>query len=274
MKKLLVILAVSTLTFQVTSAQTVDEILTNYFEAMGGLDKIKEQQSRKMEANMTMGGMSFAAVIIEKEPNKQRVDVDIQGTQLVQAFDGETAWTINPFATGTEPQKMPEQEAQDMIKQQFEDPFIDYKDKGHSVALEGKEEIEGAQCYKLKLTKANGDIEYHFFDAEYYVPVMSRTTQSGGPMAGMAADTYLSDYQEIDGMLFPYYLETKVNGQTAQTITITSVELNPEVEDDFFLFPGAKEMKKKEEMIKNAPKGDKKSEDGAERTKEKRKKNN
>lgn len=274
MKRLLIALAAVALAFQVPSAQSVDEILANYFENMGGLEKLKEQKSRKMETNMSMGGMEFAAVITEKEPNKQRVDVDIQGMQLVQAYDGETAWTINPFATGTEPQKMPDHEAEEMIKQKFQDPFIDYEAKGHTVELEGQEEIEGAQCYKLKLTKENGDIEYHYFDAEYFVPVMARTTQSAGPMAGMAAETYLSDYQEVDGLMFPFYLETKVNGQTAQTITITSVELNPEVEDDFFLFPGSKEMKEKEEMIKNAPKGDMKSGTDTERTKAKRKKNN
>ncbi|MDX1407169.1 MAG: hypothetical protein R3330_03520, partial [Saprospiraceae bacterium] len=248
-----------------------------YFESMGGKEKIKALQSRKMEATMSMGGMEFSGTIIEKAPNKQRVDVDIQGMQLVQAYDGETAWTINPFATGTEPQKMPEAEAEQMVKQKFEDPFIDYASKGHTVELEGKEEVEGAECFKLKLTKDNGDVEYHFFDAEYFIPVMSRTTQTSGPAAGMPAETFLSDYQEVNGIMFPFFLETKVNGQTAQKITLTSVELDVDVDDAFFAFPGAKNKMKeaeKEQMLKNAPKGEMKSGDEMEKTKAKKKKNN
>ncbi|MDX1478016.1 MAG: hypothetical protein R3301_09960, partial [Saprospiraceae bacterium] len=174
MKKLILLLAVTTFALQIPTAQNVDEILSQYFENMGGLEKLKAMDSRKMHATMSMGGMEFSGTIVEKEPNMQRVDVDIQGMKLVQAYDGETAWTINPFATGTEPQKMPDAEAEQMVKQQFEDPFIDYAKKGHTVEYEGTEEVEGAQCHKLKLTKDNGDVEYYFFDSEYYIPIMMR----------------------------------------------------------------------------------------------------
>ena len=241
MKKISLLLFCGILSFQIASAQTVDEILHESFESQGGLEKIKAMKTRTMKGTMNMGGMTFPGVVSEMEPNFQRVDVDIQGTKLVQAYDGIAAWTINPFQYGEHPQKMPEEEAADFVSQTFHSPFIDYQAKGHAVELEGTEEIEGAEAYKVKLTKKDGDVEYHFFDAEYYVPIMVRTTVKAGPGKGAAAETFLSDYQDVDGIMFPFFIETKMNGQTVQSVTLSEVDLSPEFEDDFFDFPATAE---------------------------------
>ena len=37
-------------------------------------------------------------------------------------------------------------------------PLIDYKAKGHTVELLGKDKVEGTDCYKLKVTLKNGDV--------------------------------------------------------------------------------------------------------------------
>jgi outer membrane lipoprotein-sorting protein len=235
----LCILALSGLALQAQDAEvpSVDEILATYFENTGGLEAWKKLNSMKMTGNMSMQGMDFPGTIYQKRPNMQRVEVNVQGKELIQAYDGQTAWWINPFMGSEDPQPMPAEMAEEMTKDQFEDDFIDYAKKGHTVEYVGTEEVEGADCYVLKLTKANGDVEQHFFDMEYMVPIMQRTTVSEGPMKGQASDTFLSDYQEVDGLMVPYFLETKIAGQSIQKITITSIELNNEVEDTMFSMP-------------------------------------
>jgi len=42
----------------------------------------------------------------------------------------------------------------------FDGSLVDYKAKGHTVELVGKESVEGADTFKLKVTKKNGNIEY------------------------------------------------------------------------------------------------------------------
>ncbi len=232
--------------FSSVQAQEVDEILKNYFESMGGLEKIKEMKSTKMEGIMSMGPMEFPGVITAMEPNLQRVDVNVQGKEIVQAYDGETAWMVNPFQGGEAAQKMPEEMAEEMVNDEFQDSFIDYKDKGHKVELLGREEVEGAETYKIKLTKKNGDIEYYYFDTEYYIPIMTKSTVKSGPGKGQEVETYLSDYQEVDGIMMPFYIETKTGGETMQKITIKEVVLNPEIEEGFFDFPAASEEDKEE----------------------------
>jgi len=73
------------------AAQTVDEVIAKSFEARGGLGKLKAVQSIRMTAKMTMGPMELPMVIEAKRPASLRIDVTIQGTVAVQAYDGTTA---------------------------------------------------------------------------------------------------------------------------------------------------------------------------------------
>lgn len=216
---------------------SVDQVIQNYFANTGGLDKWKTLESSKMVGNMSMQGMEFPGTITAKAPNKQRVDVSVQGKQIVQAYDGQTAWMINPFQTGDEPQKMPAEYAEEMTKQEFQSPFLNYKEKGNTVELLGKKTVEGAETYEVKLTKKNGDVEFHYFDAENFVTIMVKTPISSGPMKGQESEMYLSDYQEVNGLFFPFFLESKIGGQTMQKISIQSIEVNGKFEDAVFAYP-------------------------------------
>ena len=218
-------------------AQTADEILAKSFEALGGVDKWKTLKTTKMEGNMSMQGFEFPGTIFAATPNRQRVEVSVQGNSIVQAFDGQNAWWINPFSGSTEAQLMPDEMAASLKDFQFQNELIDYAAKGHAVALEGKETVEGAETFKLKLTKKNGDVEYHFIDSETYAPIMIRTTAKAGPTKGQVAETFMSDYQEVNGMMFPFFMETKAGGQSLQKITIKSIKLDEAYEDSLFLFP-------------------------------------
>ncbi|MDX1667425.1 MAG: hypothetical protein R3350_09360 [Saprospiraceae bacterium] len=245
MKKSLFVLLGFLLMAASAQAQTVSEILENYFENSGGKEKWESLESTRMKGKMAMQGMEFPGMVIAVPPNKQRVEVNVQGMEIVQAYDGETAWWINPMQ-GPDPQKMPAVMAEAMTQQEFESPFINYEEKGHQLELLGTKEVEGAETYELKLTKADGQVQYYYFDSEYYVPIMVKTAITTGPAKGQEAETFLSDYQEIDGLMMPYFIETKVGGQTIQKMTIDTIVLNETFEEAFFAFP-KKEAEEKNE---------------------------
>jgi outer membrane lipoprotein-sorting protein len=216
---------------------TVDQVLENYFEITGGVENWKDLNSMKMTAVMSMQGMEFNGVITQMRPNKQRVEVNIQGQSMIQAYDGEDAWWIFPMQTGPDPQNMPAEMAEDMVKEKFEDEFIDYAEKGHTVEMIGTKEVDGAQTYEIKMTKENGDVVYYYFDTEYFVPIMQKAEVSEGPMKGQFVERYLSDYQEVDGMMIPHFMEVKINGQFTQKITLKEIKLNPELDESIFSRP-------------------------------------
>ncbi len=218
-------------------AQSVDDIINNYIANTGGADKWKSLKATKANANFSMSGFEFPGVMYNTNTNKMRVNVNVQGMEIVQAYDGQTGWMINPFMGGQEPQKMPAEQVEEMAKQEFESPFIDYQNKGHKVELLGEETVDGTATYKVKLSKKNGDVEFYFFDKENYVPIMSKRAVTSGPAKGQEAETYYSDYQEVNGLILPFYTETKIGGQSLQKIVIKSVELNPAVDESMFAFP-------------------------------------
>jgi len=234
---LLLAMVLSLTSSAIINAQTADEIIDTYLENIGGKDAWRKIKSMKITGSGAQMGMNFPLTVYAKHPNKNKVVVDIQGKQLIEAFDGEVAWTINPFMGGTEPTKKTAEETAEAAKETFEDDLLDYAKKGHSVSLEGTEEIDGVNAHKLKLTKKSGDEVMYFFDPDDLVPIMVRNFPQAGPMKGQTIETYSSDYQEVDGLFMPFSIEQKVGGQIMMTMTADKVELGVEIEDSSFSFP-------------------------------------
>jgi outer membrane lipoprotein-sorting protein len=224
------------------NAQTADEIVTKYFENTGGLAKWKEIKSVKMEASAPTPQGEFPLFLYHKSPNKSKIVVNVQGKEFVQAaYDGETAWNFNPFA-GTEPTKLDDDAAKALKGRQIEHELIDYKKKGHAISLEGKEEVGGVQCYKIKFEKnklndAEDVTEYHYFDANSFLQVMQQGYVPFGPMKGKEVQSYMSDYREVNGFKVPFMIEEKSEGNTISKIVIKKYSINEDIDDSVFAFP-------------------------------------
>ena len=191
---------------------------------------------------MNSQGLDLPITIYEKAPVKQKMVMQVQGVEFIQAYDGVDAWMLNPFQGGKDPVKLSEEESKEVKDQKFEDEFIDYQKKGHEVTLQGTEEIDGVKCHKIQLIKnKNNDqedvTEFYYFDAENFVPILRKSYVRSGANKGTEVNTYLSDYQEVKGLMFPFFLEAKINGQTVQKITIESVSLDEAMDDSIFAFP-------------------------------------
>jgi outer membrane lipoprotein-sorting protein len=227
-------------------AQTADEIISNYLENTGGVENWKELEGIKIEAKLNQGGMEIPLNIIQTKDGKQMTTITFQGTTIKQGvFDGETLWNTN-MAT-MKPEKAPAEltQVQKLEANDFPDSFIDYKEKGYTAELMGKETIEGAETYKIKLTKEpitlDGEevenVTYYYFDTEAFVPVAQETEVKAGPQKGVMSQAKMSDYQEVDGFYFPFSMSQGVKDGPSQPIEIVSITLNPDVDDSEFAFP-------------------------------------
>lgn len=81
------------------------------------------------------------------------------------------------------------------------------------------------------------DISYYFFDTENFIPIMIENEIKTGQGKGMVSQVTMSDYQEVDGLFFPFSMAQGVKGLGSQPIVISKIELNPTVEDSEFVFP-------------------------------------
>lgn len=239
--KLVTFLAIFTISFAL-QAQTADEIISKYLSTIGGTDKLKVLKSMQFDGKVATPQGDIPMSYYLKTPNKSKMTLNFQGQEFVMtAFDGTTGWYKNPMQGGNVPQKMDEEQTKELALEEFEDEFIDYKKKGHAITLEGKEEIDGVQCFKIKLeknkTNDKDDVtEYHYFDAENFVPILQKSYVRSGPSKGTEMQTFMSDYQEVEGLMMPFFIEQKMNGQSVGKITIEKITLNT-LEDSVFSFP-------------------------------------
>jgi outer membrane lipoprotein-sorting protein len=240
-------LALLPLTFLLTvSAQegglSVDDIVKKNIDARGGLDKMKAIQSIKMTGKMVMGGgqMEAPMTLQMKRPSLVRIDMEFQGQAVVQGYDGTTAWSINPFTGGAEAQKMSDDEAEALKENSDMDgTLIDYKAKGHKIELAGKEDLAGKPAYKLKVTKKNGKTETVYVDATSFLEVKTVAMRK---MMGneMEMESFTSDYRPVSGVLIPFNIDSKAEGNSVMTLTLEKIEANVAVDDALFKMPAAK----------------------------------
>jgi len=231
MKKLLILFSVALFSATAVQAQniTVDGIIDNYLENIGGADAWKKVKSmRIMGSVMTeMGAMDVE--VASMEPNLSKITITVQGMTLIpQAFDGEVAWGLNPFAGDTEATKMPDEAAGEIKKQAFQNEFIDYKTKGSTVELLGTKEIDGTETYEVKLVNKDEVEKFYYFDTENFVPIMQKQVEEVGPMKGKVSEIYVSSYQEVDGLMIAHTIEQKIDGVTIREITADKFVFNPE----------------------------------------------
>ncbi len=228
------------------NAQTADEILANYFENIGGLENLKKIEGMKMTAKVNNGGMEIPLEIYQFKGGKQLTIINFQGKELKQGvFDGETLWSHNFMTMKAEKSDAETTANMKLNNNDFPDPFIDYKEKGYLVELLGKEDIDGTETFKIKLTKEpitvdgkeEEDVSFYFFDTENFVPIAIQSEIKTGQGKGMIQEITFSDYQEVDGLYFPFSMTQGVKGQPGAPITISAIELNPEVDDSVFAFP-------------------------------------
>jgi outer membrane lipoprotein-sorting protein len=227
------------------SAQTADEIIDTYFENTGGVDNWNALTSMRSKATIIQDGMEFPLTIINMKDGRQLVQFEVQGKVLTQAFDGEVAWGHNFMTMEAEKSDAEATENMKRESRDFPDPFLNYKDKGYAIELMGKETVEGVECFKIKLTKKpqlvdGQDVDnfsYFFFDTENFVPIVVETEIKSGQMKGNVSRGTFSDYDEVEGLYFPFSITEGIKDQGAQTINFTSFELNPEIDDAIFKFP-------------------------------------
>ena len=243
MKKLTLLCLAATLVAAAVGAEemTMDDLLAAHFEALGGADKLQAVESAQFNGKMAMGpGMEVPFTMVFRRPKNMRMEFTMQGMTGVQAYDGETAWSIMPFMGKTDPEVMADDQAKEIKEQaDFDGPLMDWQEKGHQVELMGLEETEGTEAYKLKVSLANGDVRYHFLDSEYFILIKQegKTIMQGNEIE---FETILSDYKEVDGLMFPHSIENRAKGQPeGQVITIEEIELGVDVNDEMFAMPEA-----------------------------------
>jgi len=216
-------------------SQEASEILKKMVEAQGGkkvLEKIKDMTSSGTLELIQMG-MTGSITIYKKEPDKVRMDIEVMGMIITQAFDEETAWWVNP-QTGSR-EEAPEQQAEDMKRRALGiDVFIYPEKYGISFAYKGKEKIEEKDYLVLEQTFSDGRKETLYIDPKTYLTYKSKSTTMNQMGVEVEQEIFKSDFKKVDGMTIAYSIIIFQDGEESMNLTLTDVSFNSGLEDSLF----------------------------------------
>ncbi len=213
-----------------TQAQTVDEIVSKHVDAVGGLDNWKKITSIKREGSFNVQGTDVTVTITVLNNKGSRQDITVGGTAGYVIVTPTAGWSFLPFQGQSEVENMPAETLKD--RQPGLDAagaLIDYKAKGHKVELQGKETIDGVECYKLKVTHSNGTMVTDYIDTKNYYMVRTVSTQHANGQE-VEQTVSFSNFQKLPEGIVVAMTITQQFGD----ITITKVEVNKPVDESIF----------------------------------------
>jgi len=222
-------------------AQTVDEIIAKNAQARGGLDKLHAIKTLRMTARISEDEFRATYIQENKREDKVREETLFQGMTRIEAYDGHTAWKINPFGGRKDPELISAEESKTLINNaDVEGPLADYKQKGHKAELIGRDPVEGTDCYKIKLTLRDGDVRYYYLDADSFLEIKyeSQVRVRGSIRY---TETMLGDYEQVDGVYFPFAIQrSEIGSEERTTFTVEKIDVNVPLGDSLFSLPSPK----------------------------------
>ena len=232
MKNLIVfgLFILSLVLVQFAQAQTADEVVNKYIDALGGKDKLSSLKSVKLTGSMSIQGTDISLTITKLHMKGMRMDISVMGTENYQIITPDKGTMFMPVQGMASPTDMPEEQLKAAQSQlDVQSSLLDYKEKGNSIELLGKEKVDGADNFKMKITFKNGITSTYFIGADNYRlnKSVSKRTINGEEME--IENTY-SNYKQVDGFWFPFTATSSVQGET----NYDKIETNVPVDESIF----------------------------------------
>ncbi len=247
MKKLFTVLSFIIFIITFLNAQSLDEIIKKNIAVKGGAEKLNSIKTVQIEGKMIRMGMEMKISMKYKKPSMIIMEINISDKKIILGYDGKTAWQISPFTGIDGPQEMTGEQADQIIENldMFEDPFLDYKKKGNKIEFIGKDDLEGTEVFKLKLTKKDGRIVVFFLDSDSFIELKTEMIKKKKDGKETVFESYMGDYKQVNGMMIAHSIKIKVNGIDMGNMIIESIKFNQPLESNLFKMPKKKQVKKK-----------------------------
>jgi hypothetical protein len=214
-------------------AQTVDDIIGKYVDAIGGKDKLSQIKSVYMEGTVSVMGMDGPALTTLVVGKGYRSDIEVNNTKIVQVVTDKSGWMINPYAGATDPTPMPDEQYQAGKDELWiGGALLNYKANGYTAELLPKD----GNNYPVKIT-AGKNVTTYFIDANTYLLNKLSLTATVQGQATDVTTTY-GNYQKTDfGYMTPYKVDVDL-GQVQLGYVIKSVTVNKDIDPKVFEMPG------------------------------------
>lgn len=217
------------------NALSVDDIVARNIKARGGMTKLAGIKTLRATYSSEEDGKPVRLVELQKRPNKLRRNISFQGNVIVFAYDGQSAWQSSSQGKG--PSAVPADLALELKEEaDIDGAMVNYKEKGSTLELVGKEKLNGKDVYNLKIKLKDGQVRNIYLDARSFLEVKETGFfEKGGKRVDFV--TFYKSYRPVQGILFPFVVEQKEGEEESQNTYLKKIEINLPAADSLFTMP-------------------------------------
>ncbi len=210
--------------------QTADEIIARHIEAIGGRDNWARVKSIRMETLMKQQGAEIRTSYLLVDRKAMRADVSIMGMSGYTVITTSEGWSFSPWSGQTKAEAMTPDDVKNAQESlDLQDKFLTYKDLGKKLDYFGTDDIDGTECYKLKMTGKDGFETTFYIDPDNYqvIKQVQKLVANGQEMENAS---YFSDFTPLpEGIVVPM-----INSSDWGSTETTKIEINPAVDESVF----------------------------------------
>jgi len=195
---------------------TVKTVIEKYIKSIGGKAKLEAAKSYAMTAAAEMQGMKLELEMKKTTNNQFMQDIKMMGNSMSkQVLNGDGGYMV---AQGQR-KDFSEEEVMKIKEESALFPELNYA-KLEGISLEGMEMVGDKNAYKLKVN----DNKLAFYDIETGLKLQEvNITEMQGQQ--MTSTSNFENYQEVDGILFPFKLIQTVGPQNFEFI-VSEIKIN------------------------------------------------
>jgi len=212
------------------------EILAAHYEAIGGLELLKAEETRYFEATLKLFGLEGQIKEWQQKPISQRQEVDLGVIKQTTGDNGEYAWMVDSNG------KLQVMKDEATLKKREVDKLLAgfehlRRDSEHFVlTFDGVGDVNGTACYVVNLANTiDENTRTYYIGRDDFRMYKSITRE-----ADHESHAIFSDFRDVGGLTiaFKQDIELLPIGQK-QTAIIVKYESNPEIDEALFQPPGA-----------------------------------
>lgn len=211
-------------------SQNIDDIVNKHIAAIGGRENWAKIKTLRTESTMKAQGADIKFVTVQIDKKALRSDIYVMGMVGFNIISTTEGWNYAPWAGHTKSEAMTADDvknSQDNLE--IQDEFLTYKEKGKQLDYYGMDDIDGTECFKLKMTDKDGKETTFYIDPENYL-IIKETTKVQANGQESENSSFYSDYKKLEeGIVFPMSVSSGWS-----EIQTTKLDINPKIDESVF----------------------------------------
>jgi hypothetical protein len=219
----------ASLTKALPAGLTAESVIEHYLSAIGGREKLEDLEDVEMNMKMEMQGMAIDAKLLQKAPDMYRMTISMGGNVLSDTrYDG----AVGKMSSMQGEQILEGKQLENLQAQSQFNRELKYAELGYTLQLKSIEMVDGKEAFRVEVFHPGSGTGFDYYDTETGLRLREDKIEVG-PEGEMVQTTLLSDYKEVDGILYPHKLEMIIGPQQVSA-TIDEIKLNTGIDDAEF----------------------------------------